>query len=53
MMEEHGSPQAQTPPSNSASEISQYINVENAKLVALTIVIGFVAYHGSIHLKYG
>ena len=53
MMEEHVSPQPQTPPSNSASEISQYINIENAKLVALIIVIGFVAYHGSLHLKYG
>ncbi|XP_025108057.1 N-acetylneuraminate 9-O-acetyltransferase-like isoform X2 [Pomacea canaliculata] len=39
--------------SNSSSEITQYINIENAKLVALVIVLGFVGYHGVLHLKYG
>ncbi|KAK7113317.1 N-acetylneuraminate (7)9-O-acetyltransferase-like isoform X2 [Littorina saxatilis] len=53
MMEEHSSAQPQPTPSSSTSEITQYINVENAKLVALVIVLGFVGYHGSIHLKYG
>ncbi|PSN53759.1 hypothetical protein C0J52_06243 [Blattella germanica] len=37
----------------SAAEIIQQINVKNAKLLALTLVIGFVIYHGMLHLRYG
>ncbi|XP_076459407.1 N-acetylneuraminate (7)9-O-acetyltransferase-like isoform X2 [Babylonia areolata] len=52
-MEEQGSPQQQPATGGSAGEITQYINIENAKIVALIIVLGFVGYHGAIHLKYG
>jgi len=31
----------------------QQLNVSNAKKVALLMVIGFIAYHGIIHLNYG
>lgn len=34
-------------------EVTHYFNVGNAKRVAYCILIGFVLYHGAIHLKYG
>ena len=37
----------------SAAEIIQQINVKNAKLLALVLVVGFVLYHGMLHLRYG
>jgi hypothetical protein len=37
----------------SAAEIIQQINAKNAKLLALALVIGFVIYHGMLHLRYG
>ncbi|KAJ8321058.1 hypothetical protein KUTeg_002645, partial [Tegillarca granosa] len=37
----------------SSHEITYYLNIENAKLVALCMVVGFVMYHGVIRLKYG
>ncbi|XP_029649299.1 N-acetylneuraminate 9-O-acetyltransferase-like isoform X1 [Octopus sinensis] len=43
-----------TPRNTSAThEITHYLNVENAKFVAFIMIIGFIAYHGIIHLKYG
>ncbi|XP_012941606.2 N-acetylneuraminate 9-O-acetyltransferase [Aplysia californica] len=39
--------------SSATKEITQYLNVGNAKLVALTMVIAFVLYHGSLHFRYG
>jgi hypothetical protein len=37
----------------SAAEIIQQINAKNAKLLALTLVIGFIIYHGMLHMRYG
>ncbi|XP_067001977.1 N-acetylneuraminate 9-O-acetyltransferase [Anabrus simplex] len=37
----------------SAAEIIQQINAKNAKIVALILVIGFIVYHGMLHLRYG
>jgi hypothetical protein len=37
----------------SAAEIIQQINAKNAKLLALALVIGFIIYHGMLHLRYG
>lgn len=36
-----------------AEFLIQQINVNNAKKVALAIVIGFIIYHGLIHIQYG
>ncbi|GFG40632.1 hypothetical protein Cfor_06669 [Coptotermes formosanus] len=47
------SSQASNKQGKSAAEIIQQINVKNAKLLALTLVIGFVIYHGVLHLRYG
>ncbi|XP_071148992.1 N-acetylneuraminate (7)9-O-acetyltransferase-like isoform X2 [Mytilus edulis] len=33
-------------------EITYYLNIENAKIIALFMVTGFLMYHGVIHLKY-
>ena len=33
-------------------EITYYLNVENAKILAFLMVTGFVVYHGFIHIKY-
>ncbi|CAE1229952.1 CASD1 [Acanthosepion pharaonis] len=52
----HGSrPTTTTTPSyaSATNEITHYLNVENAKIVAFVMVVGFIAYHGIIHLKYG
>ena len=38
---------------SSTHEITYYLNVENAKVVAFLMVSGFIVYHGFIHLKYG
>lgn len=38
---------------SSTNEITYYLNVENAKILAFCIVCGFVMYHGVLHLKYG
>lgn len=37
----------------SAEWIIDQLNVENAKLVAFVLVIGFIGYHGILHLRYG
>lgn len=45
---------AETPePSSATKEITRYINVNNAKLVALAMVIVFIGYHSVLHFKYG
>lgn len=31
----------------------QQLNVNNAKKIALCLVLGFICYHGLIHLRYG
>ncbi|XP_022830222.1 N-acetylneuraminate 9-O-acetyltransferase [Spodoptera litura] len=38
---------------SSAEWIIDQLNVENAKLLAFVLVIGFIGYHGVLHLKYG
>lgn len=43
-------------PENNVSKAEYYIqqlNVNNAKKVALCMVLGFICYHGLIHLRYG
>jgi hypothetical protein len=47
------SAEASSKQGKSAAEIIQQINAKNAKLLALALVIGFVMYHGILHLKYG
>ncbi|GFN99747.1 cas1 domain-containing protein 1 [Plakobranchus ocellatus] len=45
---------AETPePSSATKEITQYLNVNNAKIVALAMVIFFICYHSTLHFKYG
>jgi len=39
--------------SSNAGEIVHYFNSKNAKIVAVFLVIGFVIYHGIIHMAYG
>ncbi|BFZ21935.1 hypothetical protein BsWGS_24974 [Bradybaena similaris] len=39
--------------SSATKEITQYLNVNNAKLVALAMVVAFVMYHEILHFKYG
>ncbi|CAG9794077.1 unnamed protein product [Diatraea saccharalis] len=38
---------------SSAEWFIEQLNVENAKLVAFVLVIGFIGYHGILHLRYG
>lgn len=38
---------------NKAEFYIQQLNVNNAKKVALCLVLGFILYHGLIHLRYG
>ena len=38
--------------STTTHEITYYLNIENAKIIALFMVTGFLMYHGVIHLKY-
>lgn len=38
---------------NKAEYYIQQLNVNNAKKVALCLVLGFIFYHGLIHLRYG
>lgn len=38
---------------NASSEFIHRINAKNCKIVACFVVVGFVAYHGVIHLTYG
>lgn len=45
------SSEAQNP--SKAEYLIQQLNVTNAKKVAILMVIGFIAYHGVIHLRYG
>jgi hypothetical protein len=47
------SAEASSKQGKSAAEIIQQINAKNAKLLALALVMGFVLYHGMLHLKYG
>ncbi|GAB6019038.1 hypothetical protein CHUAL_000666 [Chamberlinius hualienensis] len=39
--------------SSNTVEIIQYFNSKNAKIVAFFLVLGFIIYHGIIHLAYG
>ncbi|OWF42418.1 CAS1 domain-containing protein 1-like [Mizuhopecten yessoensis] len=39
--------------SSTTPEITYYLNIENAKILAFTMVMGFVMYHSVIHMKYG
>ncbi|KAI5637510.1 10 TM acyl transferase domain found in cas1p domain-containing protein [Phthorimaea operculella] len=41
------------PKKSSAEWFIDQLNVENAKLVAFVLVIGFIGYHGILHLRYG
>ena len=43
----------QTNQSSATKEISQYLNIGNAKLIALSMVVGFILYHGVLRFKYG
>lgn len=36
-----------------AEQIIQQLNAANAKKVALLMVLGFIIYHGLIHLRFG
>lgn len=36
-----------------AEQIIDQINADNAKRIALILVVGFAAYHGILHLRYG
>ncbi|XP_041986683.1 N-acetylneuraminate 9-O-acetyltransferase [Aricia agestis] len=38
---------------SSAEWIIDQLNVDNAKLLAFVLVIGFIGYHGILHLRYG
>ena len=38
---------------NKAEYYIQQLNSSNAKKVALCLVLGFICYHGLIHLRYG
>ncbi|XP_047534646.1 N-acetylneuraminate 9-O-acetyltransferase isoform X1 [Vanessa atalanta] len=38
---------------SSAEWFIDQINVENAKLLAFVLVLGFIGYHGILHLRYG
>lgn len=38
---------------SSAEWFIDQLNVENAKLAALVLVVGFIGYHGILHLRYG
>lgn len=38
---------------NASSEFIHHINAKNCKIAACFVVIGFVVYHGIIHLTYG
>ncbi|XP_060802584.1 N-acetylneuraminate 9-O-acetyltransferase [Amyelois transitella] len=38
---------------SSAEWFIDQLNVENAKLLAFVLVIGFIGYHGVLHLRYG
>lgn len=40
-------------PERSAEKIIKQINSKNAKLVAFGLIIGFILYHGVIHLRFG
>lgn len=35
------------------AELIKKINAKNAKIVAFGLVLGFILYHGIIHLRYG
>lgn len=37
----------------SAAEIIQQINIKNAKIIAFSMLVGFVVYHSMLHLKFG
>lgn len=36
-----------------AENFIEQLNAKNAKKVALLLVLGFVAYHGMLHLRFG
>lgn len=38
---------------SSAEWFIDQLNVENAKLAAFVLVLGFIGYHGILHLTYG
>ncbi|XP_045536158.1 N-acetylneuraminate 9-O-acetyltransferase [Papilio machaon] len=41
------------PKKTSAEWFIEQLNVENAKLLAFVLVLGFIGYHGILHLRYG
>ncbi|XP_034831379.1 N-acetylneuraminate (7)9-O-acetyltransferase [Maniola hyperantus] len=41
------------PKRSSAEWFIDQLNVDNAKLVAFVLVLGFIGYHGILHLRYG
>lgn len=41
------------PKKNSAEWFIGKLNVDNAKLLAFSLVLGFIGYHGILHLRYG
>lgn len=41
------------PKKNSAEWFIGQLNVDNAKLLAFFLVLGFIGYHGILHLRYG
>lgn len=51
-----GSSSCMDTPENNVNKAEYYIqqlNSSNAKKVALCLVLGFICYHGLIHLRYG
>lgn len=38
---------------SSAEKFIDEINITNSKKVAVVFVLGFIAYHGILHLQYG
>ena len=40
-------------PTSQSAEVTRYLNVENAKVAAFLMTVGFIMYHGIFHVKYG
>lgn len=55
-LHELGADEREPPPPNGSTKAEYYIqqlNATNAKKVAFCLVLGFICYHGLIHLRYG
>jgi hypothetical protein len=46
-------PLPSTAPAYSAADVIAKLNVQNAKLVAVLLIVGFVVYHGVLRATYG